>query len=196
MWTCRCTCGTVRDIPSGNLRNRKTLGCGCKRGERVSKGHTTHGQSSKGARTRLYNTWATIKQRCGKYPGYEYVGMDSGWRESFVKFASDVGSPPSDKHSLHRIGADGLGGGNYEPGNVIWADSTTQNRCKRSTIWLEYRGDRKSLAEWAEILEVPAITLHARIKRYGMTVEEAFNTPIRTQKNNRKPENASKQPPS
>ena len=185
MWKCRCACGTIRLIPSGNLRKGKTLGCGCRRSERVSAGKTKHGHSA-GGKTPIYHIWSTIKQRCGKWPAYKDVQFHKIWNDSFEQFLKDVGEPPTPKHSLDRID----GKSNYEPGNVRWATSKEQGRNKSNTIKLTYRGVEKPLQEWAEILEIPAVTLHARIKRYGMSIEQAFNTPIRMQKNNAIPTGA------
>lgn len=34
MWLCRCSCGTIRELESGNLRLGNTLSCGCKQAEK------------------------------------------------------------------------------------------------------------------------------------------------------------------
>lgn len=85
----------------------------------------------------LYSTWSSIKQRCENkdnkhYPYYGGRGIKvcKRWSDSYELFEKDVGKKPSPKHSLDRINNDG----DYEPGNVRWADRTVQmlNRRKVS----------------------------------------------------------------
>ena len=48
--------------------------------------------------------------------------------QTFENFLKDVGSAPSEKHSIDRINSDG----NYEPGNVRWATNSEQIRNSRA----------------------------------------------------------------
>jgi hypothetical protein len=68
---------------------------------------------------------------------------------------------PSPRLTLERIDNDG----NYEPGNVRWATRTEQNRNKRETLWLTYRGKRLPLKEWAERTGVKYYTLRSRLAK-------------------------------
>lgn len=88
----------------------------------------------------IYKVWTGIKQRCfnPKSRGYHNYGgrgitMCREWADSFVDFAAAVGPRPSPYHSIDRIDNDG----NYEPGNVRWADSKTQRRNSRSASLTE-----------------------------------------------------------
>lgn len=75
--------------------------------------------------------WKEMKARCYRKskPGYECyggrgIGVCREWRSSFTAFFEYMGPRPGKGYSLDRINSD-LG---YEPGNVRWADQTTQNR--------------------------------------------------------------------
>jgi hypothetical protein len=90
----------------------------------------THAMSN----TDVYNIWKIIKQRTGNpnHPKYKYYGergitMCEEWKKSFKLFYEHIGPRPSPKHSIDRINVDG----NYEPGNVRWADYITQNLNRR-----------------------------------------------------------------
>ena len=36
-WVCQCSCGTIRDVCGGNLRNGKSTNCGCIRKQTLQK---------------------------------------------------------------------------------------------------------------------------------------------------------------
>lgn len=44
-WECRCTCGSVTVVTSGNLLGGSTISCGCYQRERTSAANTKHGKS-------------------------------------------------------------------------------------------------------------------------------------------------------
>jgi hypothetical protein len=96
------------------------------------------------------------------------------WRAGFWEFFADVGPRPSPKHTLDRIDNDG----HYEPGNVRWAMPKQQSRNTRTNKLVEYKGERKPLAEWAEILGMSRVTLGRRLRLPGWSVERAFTEPV------------------
>jgi predicted transcriptional regulator len=88
------------------------------------------------------------------------VKVCAEWQESFTAFLDHVGPRP-DGTTLDRIESSR----GYEPGNVRWATLQEQNRNRRSVIWIEIDGQRRCLAEWAQI---SGITEHCI--RYRMRV--------------------------
>lgn len=84
--------------------------------------------------TAEYNSWCSLKSRCinpknGSYHNYGGRGIKvyTPWIKSFMAFYNYIGKKPSVNHSIDRIDVNG----NYEPGNVRWADNTTQSRNTR-----------------------------------------------------------------
>ena len=84
--------------------------------------------------TYIYSKWLGIKQRC-YYKGHKQYNNYGGsgikmcdlWRKSFTAFYEHIGDPPKGDYSIDRIDPYG----NYEPGNVRWADRTTQARNRK-----------------------------------------------------------------
>lgn len=109
-----------------------------------------------------------------RYWGEKGVSVCARWRESFTAFLEDMGESPSQQHSLDRFPDKN---GNYEPGNVRWATRSEQQRNKRNSVYLDVRGERRLLQEWAEAFGVPAGTIAKRIKR-GWTHEDAVTRPF------------------
>lgn len=60
LWRCRCDCTNIRIIAGYSLRRGDSKSCGCLRDEIVSKAQSTH----KKTKTRLYNVWTHMIQRC------------------------------------------------------------------------------------------------------------------------------------
>jgi len=168
-YECICDCGERTVVLKYNLAGGKQGSCGCYMLDRV----TTHGKSNE----RIYSIWRNMKTRCtlSSRPAYDfYQGRLCDRWQSFDSFYEDVGEPPSNSHSIDRID----NAGNYEPGNVRWATPKVQMRNRRNTVYLEYKGIRKPLYDWADELGVSPRVLSSRI-RNGWTVERAVGTPFK-----------------
>lgn len=139
-----------------------------------------HGAAKKGQWTPEYCAWRGMKARCyipiatafHKY-GARGIRVADEWRDDFAAFFAYVGLKPSPRHSIERIDNDG----NYEPGNVRWATPVEQARNRRSSRLLEYRGKKRTLAEWAELTGMSPHNIKMRIDKLGWTVDEAISTP-------------------
>jgi len=120
-WKCLCSCGTERAIHGQVLRDGKTLSCGCKRSENISK--TKSEGSLRQKHPRLYATYHQLKGKCynpnhESYPNHGGAGLTicQRWLDSFEAFIEDMGDAPSDKHFIHRID---LSKG-FTPDNCEW----------------------------------------------------------------------------
>lgn len=121
--------------------------------------------------------WGNMVQRCTnpKNPMYKYYGargisVCERWRTSFEAFLADMGSRPSDQHSIERREVNG----NYEPGNCYWATVDVQANNRRNNIFYEFEGKSLTAAEIARLTLIPVVTLRKRLEG-GATVVEAID---------------------
>ena len=134
-----------------------------------------HGQSY----SREYGIWAGMRQRCTNpnAPNYSTYGgrgisVCDRWK-LFRNILEDMGPAPSEKHTLDRIDNEG----NYEPGNVRWANVETQQNNRRSTVLIEAFGKKLSVAQWARKTGLSRDQIKHRIFSMGMKPEEALQAP-------------------
>lgn len=168
-WLCRCDCPdkTERMVFGPSLMRGVSHSCGCHRkivsAEKMRRlqermklegwhPRTTHGM----AYSAENRSWRKMKERCLNpktqfYANYGGRGITicERWLNSFENFIADVGPRPSAKHSLDRIDVNG----NYEPGNVRWADGIEQAANTR----------RKRVENFSDAV------LLAELKRRGIT---------------------------
>lgn len=136
-WECICDCGNSTVVPSNYLLSGRTKSCGCLRAGATAFSYV-HGScnrpeysSFKGARARCTNT------KDQDYPDYGGRGIKFLY-SSFEEFIADVGTKPTDQHSIDRVDTNG----NYEPGNCRWATKELQaiNKRMMSNNTSGYRG--------------------------------------------------------
>lgn len=160
-WLCRCDCGKTKTIIWESLRSGATKSCGCLRKDANVKQWQTHGL----ARTRIYNTWRHMIQRCTlrtnhAFPQYGGRGIRVCKRWLKIEnFVADMGPRPAGK-SIDRIDNNG----NYEPGNCRWASPKQQRRNTRKTRVISFRGKTQCMADWAADIGITPTTLLARLR--------------------------------
>jgi hypothetical protein len=181
-WICRCRCGRVKKVVGWSLLKLKSKSCGCLRAEMVAAKNTTHGYAFKGRQRPEYMSWCAMMARCTN-ENVEYFHLYGGrginvcdrWQDSFVAFLEDMGPKPTNLHQIDRIDTNG----NYEPGNCRWATPSENQRNRRNNKLITAFGVTMTQAEWSERSGMPAITIHARIKK-GWTTERAVTLPRHT----------------
>lgn len=167
-----CECGTIKEVRRSDLQSGRTLSCGCLRREnatRVGASTRTHGQS----KNPLYHLWHTMIARCHNptHAAYRYYGnrgikVCDRWRESFDAFVSDMGPRPIGLE-IDRIDPDG----NYEPGNVRWANKRSQkfNRANHSghyqTRRFRWNGREYGVSELAAIAGTSYGLMYSRLMK-------------------------------
>ncbi|WP_329308320.1 hypothetical protein [Streptomyces microflavus] len=137
---CQCDCGAEATVLLDNLRMGRQISCGCfhvegatRRLSQVHRAQVTHGLSEH----EHFPRWQGMLRRCEdprsksyRYYGAKGVSVCPEWHDPavFIEYLADtLGARPAG-HTLDRIDVEG----NYEPGNVRWADWSTQNKNKRA----------------------------------------------------------------
>lgn len=163
-YICHCDCGNESNIRVYDLLKAKSIMC------KACSASTSKSPGQPVSNTTEYNTWIHINQRCGNPSNKDYVRYGGRgisvyplWKESYEAFLMYIGKKPTPEHSIERIDVNG----NYEPGNVCWATRVEQARNKRSSVFVEISGERKTVVEWSEdpICTVPLKTIYKRIER-------------------------------
>lgn len=180
LWRCHCDCGNTTEVVSSSLNNGETKSCGCLRKEVTRARLTTHGLCG----TKLYAIWSTMTQRCNNSNSQHY--QDYGGRgitvcdewltfEPFFDWAMANGYDSG--LSIDRI--DNEKG--YFPANCKFSTQKEQCNNKRSNVWIEYDGRRRTLTQWSEVCGICYRTLMGRI-RMGWSIEKILETPTRNLK--------------
>jgi hypothetical protein len=162
-WLFKCECGVEKEIKINNVMYNGTMSCGCLRIENFLSGGSNkkHGKS----KSNTYRIWDTMKQRCtnpnnNSYKRYGKRGIVfcKRWYK-FENFLEDMGEKPKG-HTLERIN-NNLG---YNRKNCRWATPKEQARNKRNTVYFEYFGEKKALAQWCEELNIPYKKMYYLLK--------------------------------
>lgn len=146
-------------------------------GDRVMPVKRKYHGDSRGSR--LYRIWLNMKHRCGyeKHGSYcDYGGRGikvcDEWINNYPRFKKwALNNGYEDGLSIDRVDNDG----NYEPGNCRWATLREQANNTRKNVFVEYKGEIHTLAEWAEIKDIPYHTIITRHRR-GWDIEKMLST--------------------
>lgn len=122
-FTCKCDCGTVKDISYRCLITRSTISCGCYKAEQSSKRMKTHGLT----KHPLYLFYRNLVKKCRE----KDIELCDRWRNSVQDFIDDVGIPPGNYYSLYRIDPNK----GYSPDNFEWR-LTFLGKMKTKKQWL------------------------------------------------------------
>lgn len=136
-----------------------------------------HGESH----TRLHNIWMGMLKRCKDGECYEHkryhdrgIRVCDEWQE-YIPFRDwALANGYSDDLSIERKDVDG----NYCPENCTWIPMEKQARNRTTTFWIEYNGERISLAEACEREGQDYKIVHWRF-RHGWDIYKALYTPIK-----------------
>lgn len=175
-WECECECGKRTYAKGSSLKRR--VSCGCEQHKPrtgIENAHYKHGAVG----TRLYSIYTGMLKRCRQPStnGYERYGgrgirVCEEWKgehgfEHFRDWANANGY--SEDLTLDRIDTNG----NYEPENCKWSTREEQCNNRRNNVWLEYNGERHTMAQWAKILGIPVATVNCR-KSKGWSDEKVL----------------------
>ena len=192
-YLCRCVCGTEKIISHGNLRSGHSTSCGCMRPTGKDVHSFKHGMT----KTKVHRAWIKMQERCSDVnsPDYANYGakgifVSDYFKEEFLNFYSEIGDPPSPKHSVDRI--DHTKG--YESGNVRWATDNQQARNKGKRItntsgetgvhfyeYAEQNNATYAVATWCCIETMKPRNKKFSVKKYGLL--PAFKAAVEFRRN-------------
>lgn len=169
LWHCTCDCGNEVNVRHSHLIEGQKS-CGCYSSKILGDRKRKHGKRN----TKIYHMWHSMKSRCFNpnntaYKDYGGRGITvcEEWKnefESFYKWATANGYDENAgfmQCTLDRIDVNG----NYEPSNCRFVSMKEQCNNRRSSVILEYKGEKHTVSQWAEIIGVRSTTLYGRIKK-------------------------------
>jgi hypothetical protein len=128
--------------------------------------------------TPVWHAWQAMIQRCenpkdSAYKNYGGRGITvcNEWHE-FAKFIADMGMRPKG-FQLDREDND-LG---YSKGNCRWITAKQNLNNRRDNRIIEFEGNSRTIAQWADALGMNYRTLNNRLNR-GWPVERALTEPV------------------
>lgn len=182
IWECVCICGRIKLAKASNLTKGSTRSCGCLAIEQKTNAaqHQCH-QFSRTSKPREYAAWNGMIRRCydHKHPSYARYGgrgitVDDSWRESFMQFCTDMGTPPLNS-TLDRIDNDD----NYSRANCRWATRKMQANNRRNNKLMSLHGLTMNATQWSEHLGWNKSTIRNRLYQ-GWSVERTLTEPPKT----------------
>lgn len=132
------------------------------------------------SKTRTYRIWAGVVKRCTNpnhknFDRYSQLGIAPEFLV-FSAFYAQLGECP-EGWTIDRV--DNEKG--YFPGNVRWADWTTQARNRDDVHSITHNGETRCLVEWEVLLGIPKGRLADRINNLGWDPVRALTEPVRQQ---------------
>lgn len=104
------------------------------------------------SRSKEYRCWSRIIERChnedhkdyDRYGGRGILVCDR-WLWSYQNFLEDMGRAPTKDHTIERLNNEK----GYKKSNCVWATRLQQANNRRSSKFIEHRGRRMTMADWA-----------------------------------------------
>lgn len=183
-WHCRCDCGNEVDVFAGNLKKKNhSTSCGCYQEERRSEVHTTHGMSH----TRLDGVFNKMKQRCynpnnPSYPSYggRGIGICKEWLDDpseFYKWMYANGYRDDAEYGETTIERNDNNKG-YSPENCSIKPLKDQANNRRTNLFIEHNGVRKTLAQWRDFFGLSQWQAYKYLVIKKYTIQELIDRDI------------------
>ena len=125
---------------------------------------------------RIYTTWLNMRNRCNN-PKSEHYSRYGGrgikvcpeWDsfDEFEKWAYESGY--NDTLTIDRVNNDK----GYSPDNCRWATPKQQANNRKSSVYVEYNGEKHTYAEWADIAGINYKVFMTRVYR-GYSLEDCM----------------------
>lgn len=143
----------------------------------------THGMT----KTKFYKTWERIKYVCNVHTSgcyYKYgskgIKVCKHWNkfenfqddmyESYLEHTKEFGEKNT---QIDRIDCTK----DYKPSNCRWVTLVEQANNKRNTRYVTYKGETKSISDWAREVGIKRSNLYRRIFDYKWDLDRAMTKP-------------------
>jgi hypothetical protein len=174
-YLCVCECGNETTVRGDSLTSGKTRSCGCLPKDVNVHVHSTHGDS----KSRIYKIYKKMISRCynknnDRYHMYGDRGIKvcAEWLDRYETFKEwSIKNNYSDNLTIDRIDNDG----DYAPDNCRWTTNIIQSNNTSRNIYVEYKGETKTLAQWCRELDYPYASTRALLAKGDKTIEEIFS---------------------
>lgn len=171
IYKARCIyCGKMQEKYSSSVMNG-TAKCSCQAERKRLGEHQRH----------LRNVWKNMLSRCENQNDryYERYGgrgicVCEEWHDFYMFYQWAISYGYSVGLTLDRKENDG----NYEPCNCRWATIKEQNNNSTNCRFIEYNGEKMSIAKLSEISGIPYNALYQRI-RNGWSIEDAVSIKVK-----------------
>lgn len=166
-WICKCDCGTIKEVNGRYLREGKIKSCGCHKRDQTIKRNTKHGKS----KSKLYNVWCTIKQRCNN-PKSEFYHRYGGrgikvcdeWNDYKPFYFWAIKNGYDESLTIDRIDNDG----NYEPNNCRWATIKQQSNNRSNNNVLTINGEELNITQISKKYGISRQTIYRRYYKQNL----------------------------
>lgn len=165
-YRCLCDCGKETKVRHSNLHSGATTSCGCHRLLVLTTIRITHGKSH----SPTWNSWSAMRDRClvetnKDFPNYGGRGITicAAWATSFESFLRDMGERPKGTSIERKDNSVG-----YNPGNCAWATALVQGNNKRNNRFIEFGGERLTLAQWGRRLGLSPEGIASRLRKWPL----------------------------
>lgn len=168
IWSFRCDCGQVKELPANSVRTRLVKSCGC-----LAKPHGETG-------TKLHNIWCDMRERCensksdtkGLYCN-RGITVCEEWHD-YLNFRSwALSNGYNDGLTIDRIDNDK----GYCPDNCRWSTPREQANNKRNNRIISINGTEKPISEWCREYGISVVSVYRRVRNYHMSFVEAITIP-------------------
>lgn len=184
-WHCLCDCGNELKVVDKHALTKKktnTRSCGCLNLDKIRERNFRHGHATRENQDPLYKVYRGILTRCNNpkathYEIYGGKGIKCLWK-TFMEFEKDMGNEYRKLYkgtrsiSIERKDSNG----NYCKENCTWASYKVQANNTSRNHNLTYKGETKTLTQWAKEIGSTQERIRARLK-LGYTPELALNLP-------------------
>lgn len=177
-WLCSCECGVQIEVAARSLVSGNTKSCGCFRKSTTAElGKSIRKHEMTGAPE--YHAYLHMIARCynKNHPQYKDYGgrgisVSERWLENFSNFFADIGTRPTENHSIERINNNN----GYSQENCRWAMDSEQNNNRRNNRFIDFEDQNLTIAQWSRKTGITERAINYRLST-GWAISETLTKP-------------------